>query len=221
MKNFFNRYKITTAVILYILALVALFYWLMQPLFFQIQSKNDKIQEVITRQESKTKRLQDLAKLRSQYEMTVDKEKNLILLFDKNQAVELIKELEEIAAVTGNKIIIEIKEEAESVQSKKGKRENDEKKDIKENLPSDNFLTFNISLSGNYAQAISFIKKLENMEYYNDILAVNIELDADKEEAQFGVSRSSGTNPVDRPTPTSSQESKLKTNIKVAVYVED
>ncbi len=78
MKPFLKKYKIITAVAVFILAIVAVFYFVAKPLFKATDSKSTKIQETLAGQESKKERLGELPGLQEQFRMAESEEGKMV-----------------------------------------------------------------------------------------------------------------------------------------------
>lgn len=177
MKKFWKKHRITVAPALYVLIMGALFYFVIKPLLNRIDSSADKIQEIIINQENKEKRLGELPKLKEQFGLVEKKEGELIPLLLEDKAVGLIEKLEKIAEDSGNKITIEMQDnkmkgaagkKTESVKKEAGKD------DLRSDLPSSDYLEMKIKLSGNYNNFVKFVEKIEAVEFYSDIVSINI-----------------------------------------------
>ena len=85
----------------------------------------------------------------------------------------MIEKLEKLADETNNKIAISIAEKVEQQKiPAKGKTVVDNS--IMATLANPNFLQMKISLVGEYNTIMRFVKLLENFEYYNDVVAIQI-----------------------------------------------
>ncbi len=173
MKILWNKYKELIAIITYVIILAALFYFVIKPFAESVNSKIEKVQEKTVNQERQMKKLNELAELKEQFEMIQREKENIQVLISPNNLVALIEEIEKVAEETNNKIIISAEEKKKTKKSKDSK--NDEKKeDLIANLPSDKYLKMNILLSGSYNSIIDFIRKVENIKYWSDIVSINI-----------------------------------------------
>jgi Tfp pilus assembly protein PilO len=173
MKRYFSKYKIALAIVVYLIIVGAIFYWLINPFFGKITASNDKMQQTIIDQENKRKRLAEVPHLKDQFEMSKEEGGKMLPLPDAGNAVDLIKRMEKIAEETGNSIIIEVKSDTSATGPKKSVKPEDIKETIKSNLPSADYFEMSLKLTGKYSDLINFIKKLEALEYYADIISVN------------------------------------------------
>ena len=207
MKKIFQKQRELLAVIIYVGFILAIIYFIIMPLLSRINSVQDQIQEEKINQEIKEQSLADLPKMQEQYENLQNNEKMIDVLFDKNNAVELIEKLEKLAQDSGNVITISVqeKEPAKDVSSKARKKTNDteEKKPVSivENLPSSEYMQIKLELKGGFDTAVNFIHKLENFEYYCDIIGIKMQ-QAEKGDKKISNTESFGSiniNSVENP----------------------
>lgn len=224
MRKFFKKYKVATALFIYLLLIGTIFYFAVKPLLSGIKSGNAKIQETLADQEIKKNRLGELPKLREQYEMAKKEEGSLVPLLTEDKAVELIEKMEKMAEDTGNEMTIEVRDNKEKnsvVPKKSGKI--DEAKGIIANLPSGDYLEMKIMLSGGYDNLISFIKKIETMEYYADIISFDISAKPEEIAKQppslFESSTGKKTGQNQEKAVSASQETILDSTINVVFYI--
>lgn len=170
MKPIWNKFRETIVVVTYVIILALLFYFIVKPLINSVNFKTGEIQEKTLSQEGRAKKLSELPRLREQFNKIQGEKDNIRVLISLDRAVVLIEELEKIAEETGNNITINAEEK---VDDKKVKNAGDESVLIK-NLPSNNYLKVNILLAGNYGDVVNFIRKIENIQYWSDIISVNI-----------------------------------------------
>lgn len=167
--KFSTKHKISIIIIAYLGIIWAAFTFFISPLIGQVSLKADKIQENIMDRESQAKRMAELSKLKEQFEM-VEREENKIKVFlTKERAIDLIKNLESLADKTGNKISIEIDEKSQVVSEKDAKNPG-----IMDDLPKFNFMKLKITLTGSYNGMVNFMTKLENLDYYSDVISINM-----------------------------------------------
>jgi Tfp pilus assembly protein PilO len=177
MNKYIKNNKIVLAIFLYAVFLGALYFFIIRYFFNEIENKVNKIQEKIVIQENLKEKNSKLPAFRDQFELIQKGESKMAINLNKDSVVELIKKIEKISEETGNKVKIEVSENdslAKKNSAKSGKEEENKKKSIAEKLPLEKSMTINIQLMGNYGNLIDFIRKIENMNYYCDILSLNI-----------------------------------------------
>ncbi|MFH0969063.1 MAG: hypothetical protein V1804_00980 [Patescibacteria group bacterium] len=179
MKEFLKKNRIPLSIISYLAILGVLYFFSARPMVSSIEKKNNEIQERIANQEIRKEKITELPSIRKQSEMLGNQEEKLKILLSENNTVNLIEKIEKIADETGNKIKIELPEKQEDTKkaSKPKKTGEKETKPISENLPSDKYTKINITLSGKYQNFISFMKKIENTEYYCDAISFKVSID--------------------------------------------
>ena len=172
MKKILKTQRELIAAILFFVVIGLLIKIVIVPLIDRISGIKTEIEESNIKQALKKQRLDELPKIRQQYSAITDKNGNLDLLLDKDQAVSAIERMEKLAQDTNNEITISI---SDSDQSKpaapKGK---DAQISLAESLPSSDYLKFKITLLGNYEGLYKFISSLESLEFYSDIISINI-----------------------------------------------
>ena len=138
--------------------------------------------------------------------------------------VDFIKKLEAIAQETGNTISLQVNDLAAGSSAKNKKK--DEDKSIREKLKYPNFISMSISLTGNYANLVNFIKKLENTPYYVNIISLDCKKEVETSEKKVAVEPTSqvgifmpGGNPAPAPERIiSEQEEVLNSILSVVIY---
>jgi len=95
----------------------------------------------------------------------------LKVVLSSEQEVDFIKGIEELADKTGNSATIKIKESAKKVSKKEDEATPAE--GIMDKLPSQKYISADITLEGNYYEMLDFLKKLENFQYYLTMVSIN------------------------------------------------
>src|SRR3990167_6922313 len=196
IKNFsmadkWKKYKEYIVSVLFFVVLILVYIFIVRPLAAKIGENKEKIKE---KEEI--------------YRKNEDYVKNVLARQD--QVVELVEELEKLAKDTGNEIKIEINEE----KKEKDKKAKKDEESIK--LPSENYLQMKILVYGKYRDIFNFIKKLENINFWNDIISLNI---TKRETSQF--SRPDNVSIFENPggiNPSNEQASKNVTAVMEAVF---
>lgn len=176
MKYFWKKYKTCLVLSIYLFSMGAIFFFAGRPMILKIEEKNNKIQEKITDQENKKEKLSNLPAIRKQFEMINDQEDKTGLSLAGENVVDLVEKVEKISEETDNKIEIELFEDKEDAKSadKQKKTAKKEEKRLTESLPGENYIRMKISLIGEYDGFINFLRKLENMEYYSDVVSFKL-----------------------------------------------
>jgi hypothetical protein len=161
-------------VAVYFFAIAAIYSFLARPLIRKIEAKNSKIQEIISDQEMKKEKIMQIPALKNQFEMVVKDEERIDIFLSRDNLVGLIEKIEKVSEETGNKIKIELSEEQLDKKNTKSKKDAEKGKTSSINLPSDNYIKMKMTLSGDYAGLLNFINKIENADYYSDIISFKI-----------------------------------------------
>ncbi len=184
MKEILKKYKIILNIIIYLILISAFFLLAIKPTFESIKEYQNKIQKTLLDQESQEKRIAKIPELEKKYEELMKEKERIDFFFTEEKAVDLVDDLENLARQTGNEINIEFqkKEENKTAQVRSEKKSSEEKDKILKNLPLEDYLKIKIGLRGSFDSLISFLKKIENMRYYSDVISLNIAAEKLSEE---------------------------------------
>lgn len=227
MRNFWKKYKEYIIIFLYLVFIWVLFDFVVKPLIQDIIDNADNIQKITLNHEIRKKRLEELPKLKEQFDFIQKEEGNIQVLISREQAVSLIEKLEKLSTDTQNEILMQIEEEPE--KSKKNV-ENKKEKTLIENLPSDKYLRIKIRVSGKFGNLVTFIQKLENLEYFSDVLSVQIsnnESGSFDQSSQMSQAHSVAANPFinsnssGQEESNEKQEAKINSTLDVVFYLKD
>lgn len=175
MKDFFQKQREVITVLVYIGTIVVLIYFVILPLIAYTDSTKNQIQEEYVKQEIKQQQIKELPKIEAQYNVLKNNEKSIDVLLEKDNAIVLIKRLEEIAQDSGNEISISIQDaviQKNTIAAAKDKANTDD--GLIQNLPSPDYLQIKITLIGDYNAIVKFMHLIESFEYYCDVLAIKI-----------------------------------------------
>jgi hypothetical protein len=199
MRNFLAKHKISISILVYLAVVVALFYFVAGKLFQSIEINNNLIQQIIIDQDNRKKRLGETGKLEEQYNMAVSYENLLGNLLTEDKAVKLIEDLEKIADDTGNKISIEVQGSGKEMEiSKKAEKGEEKKEGILADIPQSEYIELDIKIAGSFENFLKFIKKIESMSYYNDVVSIDIGI-IDKKQDRFMDDRARITTQLEPP----------------------
>lgn len=225
MKAFFAKYREIVAIIIYVAVVGTLAYFGVFELLKNISSKSDNIQEEILIQEGKKKRLDSIPAYREKAaEIARDKEK-LDVFVSKENALALIEKLESISQEAGVTIEITIDERIDNAASAKktSTKKEDVEKTLAENLPSQDYLSLEMDIYGEYPKIMNFVWKLENIKYVNDVISLQIEQEEKQEKDTASQKEVFGNNnkPMDTPIGEDVQtRGPLHAVIKAAFYLQ-
>ena len=175
MKEFWDKNKFSTTIILFVLLIFPATYFSARFLIGKIGDTSDKIQEIsadVELEKSKIDSISDMEKIVKEIDANGN---TLDVVIDDSEEVNFIKSLESLADVTGNKIKIAVNDDKnlpvqKPVAAINGKQV---EKSIADNLAHKKSITLDISLDGNYENLVNFIHKLENGKYYADIVSID------------------------------------------------
>jgi Tfp pilus assembly protein PilO len=229
MKDFIKKHKIVLILVIYVLLIGAVFYFVIRYFFSSIESNNNKIQETMLDQENKKKRIDELPRLQEQYQMIAMNEGKMTYLLTEDRAVDLIKEVEDLAEKTGNSINIEMLSDKDksAVKQPNNIKKDSNIMDLRASLPGADYLEMNIHLTGEYSNLLNFMKKIENVEYYDDIVSIVISVDdeSSKSDALSPFSSASAVTTNQNPdqqnsnSPSLEQKTKINSTIGAVFYL--
>lgn len=176
MKNFWKKYKTHIVILIYLIIIGLVGFFIARPMIQSIKDKSDKIQQKIAMQERRKEKLLELSSMRSQFEEAKKQEEKINISLNEDNVVVLIEKLEKISEETGNKIKMELSgnEKDSKKNNNLAKNSNEEKDNLAEDLPSDKYVKIKIILGGRYGNFLNFLNKIENMEFYSDVVSVAI-----------------------------------------------
>lgn len=167
MKNIWKKYREIVVILAYVLLLGILFYFAIRPLFASISQNIEKIQQGTVEQERRIGKMKEAASLEKQAEIIQKEAENMQVLSGRDQIVTLLELIEKIGEETGNEIKIEVSDET-AVKAEKGG------KDLISQLPTDKYIKMKITISGKYNNFANFVRKIESMQYWSDIVSLRI-----------------------------------------------
>jgi Tfp pilus assembly protein PilO len=179
IKNIWIKYKEYILILIYIVILFTLFYFVIKPMIGRIDYNANLIQEKITVQENFKRKLGMVAASKEQTEAIEKDEGKINVFIPRDQEIDLIEKIEKIAEETDNKISIEAVDDKNIDSSTKAKTvsnkvKEENKDDLKINTNNNDFIKFRITILGKYDNLVSFVKKIENMEYWSDIVSLKV-----------------------------------------------
>jgi len=220
MKEFLKKYKIYILAGSLVVLIGSFSYW---GIFYSI--KNIKINADETQRRSmdneiNQKKLAKIPQMQKTFGELEENNKKLRSSLKKEDQVDFIKKLEILAEETQNKIDLKIIDEGlkNTVKAKA-------KSESKIKLPRNEYISLQANLSGKYSNLYNFLKKLENFEYYVNIISISISLEEDKSVAKAssgnffaGDMNDDGQSAV---APEAKPKFLLKTQINFVAYTED
>lgn len=176
MNKIWEKYKELFIVTAYVLAVFVMIKVIAQPLLDKIEEKRIYAEEKKTDQEVIRKKIEELPAMKEKMETVNSEADRLNVFFRQDNALSLIEKLESLAAETGNDIKITIVSEDNSENKNKSQKSaNKDKEGVLGDLESFNFLSVSLGLEGDFNSILKFMEKMENMEYFSDIVSLDIE----------------------------------------------
>jgi hypothetical protein len=221
MNNFFKKQREWIVLVAYIGVVLVLVYFVIRPLLFGIRNINDQIQKEKLNQEIKINKLKNFPKLKEEYEMLLSDGKKIDILLDSKEAVVLIERLEKLAEDNTAKITISVIEASATVKKTAASTKKTTVVDdsLLKDLPAEDYMQIKVDIVGKYDSIVNFINSLENLEYYSDIINLQVsELEpSDKKESNMEIFDSLRLNLKDDEKITNTNDI-LKTSINVVFY---
>lgn len=177
MRFFWKKYKLWLSIAIYLSLTVVSFFFAVSPLLRDIREKSDEIQKIKIDNEINQGRIAKLPEMRGLHVIFEQESNNLNVVLDQSSSVDFIKKLELLAQETGNKISFKIDDNSGSSKNDKANAAKKEKKDsesISDNLSSDSYLSMEVTLEGKYENFTSFLYKIENLDYYVNVLSLSL-----------------------------------------------
>ncbi|PJA87153.1 MAG: hypothetical protein CO141_00925 [Candidatus Moranbacteria bacterium CG_4_9_14_3_um_filter_42_9] len=215
MKDFWKKYKFWINIVSYALLLAALSFFIIKPLLSGIREKSDAIEKVKIDNQISQERIAKLPEMGEMRAVFNQEKKNLNVVLEQNNSVDFIKRLELLAQETGNIISLKIDDVSTAAKdgaSSKAKKPKKDDESIVSGLPSDKYLFIEITLEGKYENFIQFLYKLENFDYYVNVLSLSLvkeEVDQSADGSGANLKKAENIQP----------ENILVSTLSIAVYI--
>jgi hypothetical protein len=173
MKNILIKYKVEIIFIGYSIAAIGLLYSGFIPYKNKVESQAEKIQETTLENlifENKTSRISQMEAKYNDYQNNKGKMGKFL---KDGEEVELIKRIESLGEETQNRVALNIAEEKKDSSSSSVKNAAKEES-IPKDISSQNYLNLEINLEGSYDSFIDFLKKMESLDYYIDVVSLDL-----------------------------------------------
>jgi len=173
MKDVWKKYNIRISISVFLMVFVIAWIFVLVPMRRNIESNADEMQKKFIDGDIYAARVSKISDMKKTQVILAENESNLRVFLNKNSEVDFIKKIESIAEETGNKVSLQIADEASAkkIAVAAGKKPADE---IKKSLPPMEYLTVTISLEGNYEQVVNFLHKIENMNNYVNVISISV-----------------------------------------------
>ncbi len=227
MKKFYFKYKVIIIVVVYLLFVILTICFLGVPLIREIKKQSSRIQEQLLDQQIKQNRLSQLPQMEKELTNYQNKKDSLNVMFDPNNEIKFIEDLEKIADKTGNTIKLKIGVPVKVnkiVKSKKSKIG----EGIEEGITYKKYFPVQINLQGDYNGLVNFVYQLENAKLYLNIISLDIkkqEVIQDKIQSNKATNLNGvfSVNVVTEDNKLIKEKPKeiLSSNIKIIVYLRE
>ncbi len=215
--NIWKKYKEWIVLTLFCLLAGTVIFLASGYLSNKIQNSSDEIQKKIIDTGINNAKISKLPEMKSWHDSFFEKGESISVVLRPDDEVEFIKRLEFLSDETGNLISLQIEDEDQKKkETAKKNKEKNEKDSLKNSLPHDKYLTVSVILEGSYDQLLNFIHKLENMNYYVNILSIDSErvFIEDEKNSPFGNPSARG-----RQSEAPAKEKKVRTILTLIVYL--
>ncbi|HBP00908.1 MAG: hypothetical protein UY41_C0004G0007 [Candidatus Moranbacteria bacterium GW2011_GWE1_49_15] len=174
MKIFWKKYREGVVIFIYVAVVAGLLNFVAQPLFGWIKEKRIAAEERMLDQEIAQKKLREMPQLKEKVEIVKQEGERLDVFVDSDRALSLIESLEKLSNETGNEISIEIMDEGSDLGKAAEKKTKKKEGDLSNFLPGERYMTMRLKLAGDFNSTMKFLKRIENMQYFSDILSVKL-----------------------------------------------
>lgn len=208
MKKIWKNHKIKIIALAYLFISAALIYFTVVFLMRRIIVKSDEIQALILDREIENSRIGAISRMEGDYIYSEENKKMLEVMLSREEGVDFIKKMENIAQETGNTISFSVDETGNKNAKPQvvAKKDAPKEKTIKEALAYGNYIAIKIDLKGDYAGFISFLNKLENTRNYVNIVSIGSKVEKESEDGSGN--KNSSDIGVFTPTPAVSKDEK-------------
>lgn len=191
MNRIWKKYQKFWTLAIFLCLMGGAYYFGLRWIVAAIESKNQRIEEVSALREYRQNRMKDLAKYRAQQDVIDRDESRLKSLLDKSdkEAVKaFIESVESLAENTGSRYeTISLAEKNEIVKPGVVRKTSAAAKalaGIWSDLPEVPYMRLEMSVSGPFSSVFTFLRKLENMPYFVDVVGFKmIPAEKDKQDS--------------------------------------
>lgn len=209
MNIIWKKYNIWIIGGVFLAAVLLAWFFVVLPIKGNIKKNSDEIQKKIIDNNIYKERAQKIPEMEKTQATFEGNKNNLKIFLNGSSEVDFIKKIESVAEETGNRITLKIEESANQKTDKK------DENDIKNALPGNNkYVAMQISLEGNYENLFNFMRKLENINYYVNIISLNLSKAIVQKEASPFASTDA------EKTSGNIEKEIIKSNLEAIVYLE-
>ena len=174
-KKLFIQYKIYLIGGGLLVLIIAVIVFIVEPAFNKLNNDVDTVQKMLLDTQIKKNKISKLPELEQKFVIIKKNKDKLNVLFAKDNIVDLVQKLEDIADETNNNIAIKVIDSSDKAKIKKVKKISED--NLLTNFNKDDYFEIEVDLTGNYEKLFRFVYKLNNMHYYNTITSFDISVD--------------------------------------------
>lgn len=213
MKPIWKKYNLWISGGIFLAVIFLIWFFVILPIRRNIEASADEIQKKNIDNDIYKERVQKIPEMEKTQAIFEGNKNNLKIFLNGSSEVDFIKKIESVAEETGNKITLKIEESANQKPAKKEDKKDEA--DIKNALPGNNkYVTIQISLEGDYESLFDFTRKLENINYYVNVISLDLnKAIVEKEDNPFASTdaKKAGGN---------IEKEIIKSNLEAIVYLE-
>lgn len=220
MKIILAKYKDEIVVIIFGLAFFAAIYFMFVPIISKLRGTSDEIQKKIIDQQIEEARLGNLTQMKDELAKYEKQKSSVAVILEAGSEASFIESLESMAASTGNSVSLKISEASKEASGKASGSDKKKAANILTELTYKKYFPIEVNLKGNYQSFINFLHKLENSQYYANVISLNIKKSArdNQSAASSGASEIFSSSPSSSSDNSFNESEKLDTSINIIVY---
>ncbi len=226
MSEVWKKYKLVLVSLGYAGVVFAVLWIVALPLIGEIRDSSDAMQKLAIDKEMAEAKMARISEMEKEQEELRENQHSMEMLLDSGRQVDFIKKMEALAEKTGNSIDFKIGEAVSKEESKtKSAKKEKEEDDILSKLPYDRYIPMQINLEGTYEGFFNFISRVENFDYYLNVISVKTEYgDSQEKEEALGNRLLSSGMPESSKNKVSSEKPErrkvLKSTLETVVYMQ-
>lgn len=197
MGNIWKKHKAPLIIIGYIIIVASFVYFIFMPFINKIKIKSDLIEAKNIDSQMRKASLDTVPDMEKDYNNYLGNSAATDVILNSPDEVVFIKKLESLAEQTGNTISLDIDDQAAlsgTVNKPGGTTAKNTQKTIRDTLAYTKYVSMKIELKGDYPGFLNFINKLENDNYYVNVLSIYMQKGIVTPDNTSQIDTSSGNN---------------------------
>ena len=227
MKNnlFFKKNKYLLIIGILLLVWVSFIFLVILPEKDVLHNKFVDLEKEKLNNQANNEKLSSLGDLKRISAMIDGEKRTLEVIFSEDKIIDLVSELEKIAEETGNKISISVaNEEGRKIETVNVIKDEKNDDDFLKNLPTQNYFEIDITLEGDYNKTLNFIKKINDIGYYNVVKSFEMgmrdrELERPDKMAGSGMTTNSSQEEILEGNLLPEEKTFLESKLKILFYL--